>query len=79
MKERWVDELPEVFWAYRTTNKMSTRETPFSLDYEYEAMIPVEIGMSLLKRETYDRDDNYILQRHELDLLKEKRVPQDYE
>ena len=28
---RWVDELPEVLWAYRTTDKMTVGETLFSL------------------------------------------------
>ncbi|XP_070007801.1 uncharacterized protein [Nicotiana sylvestris] len=36
--------LPGVLWAYRTTAKTSTGETPFSLVYGAEALIPVEIG-----------------------------------
>ena len=30
-KGLWVDELPSVLWAYRTTAKTYTGETPFSL------------------------------------------------
>ncbi|GER28787.1 gag-pol polyprotein [Striga asiatica] len=37
-------ELPHVLWAYRTTARSSTGETPFSLTYGSEAMIPVELG-----------------------------------
>ena len=48
-------------------------ETPFSLAYGYEAMLPVEIGASSLRRENYDSNQNFILQRQELDLLEEKR------
>jgi hypothetical protein len=36
--------LKEILWAYRTTTKNSTGETPFLLTYRTEAMIPAEIG-----------------------------------
>ncbi|XP_071715219.1 uncharacterized protein [Rutidosis leptorrhynchoides] len=39
----WVDELPNVLWEHRTTPKRSTGETPFSLVYSTEAVIPAEI------------------------------------
>ena len=44
LKKRWADDPPEVLWAYRTTTRSTTRETPFSLAYGYEAMVLVEIG-----------------------------------
>ncbi|KAL2227023.1 UNVERIFIED_CONTAM: Retrovirus-related Pol polyprotein from transposon [Sesamum indicum] len=43
-KKEWSDELPGVLWAYRTTPRTSTGETPFSLVYGSEAVIPAEIG-----------------------------------
>ena len=36
LKGRWVEDLPEVFWAYRTTARSTTGETPFSLAYRYK-------------------------------------------
>ncbi|GJV65111.1 reverse transcriptase domain-containing protein [Tanacetum coccineum] len=33
----WVDELPNVLWAHRTSIKQSNGETPFSLTYGSEA------------------------------------------
>lgn len=39
----WVDELPSVLWAHRTTPKKSTGETPYSLVYGTEAVIPAEL------------------------------------
>ncbi|XP_071695145.1 uncharacterized protein [Rutidosis leptorrhynchoides] len=39
----WVDELHNVLWAHHTTFKKSTGETPFSLVYGSEAVIPAEI------------------------------------
>ena len=50
LKGKWMDELLEVLWAYRITVRTPTGETPFSLSYGFEAMIPVEIVMSLLRR-----------------------------
>ncbi|GKA50039.1 reverse transcriptase domain-containing protein [Tanacetum coccineum] len=41
----WVKELPNVLWAHKTTLKTSNRETPFSLEYGTEAVIPAEIGI----------------------------------
>ena len=39
----WLDELPGVLWAYRTTVRTPTGETPFKLAYGSEAIIPVEV------------------------------------
>ena len=33
LKGSWVEYLPEVLWAYRTTQKSATRETPFALAF----------------------------------------------
>ncbi|XP_076881915.1 uncharacterized protein LOC143530188 [Bidens hawaiensis] len=41
----WVEELPHVLWAHLTMPKVSHGETPFSLTYGTEAMIPVEINV----------------------------------
>ena len=44
-KGRWAEELLNVLWAYRTTRRRSTGETPFSLTYKAEAMILVEVNL----------------------------------
>nr|GEY58763.1 reverse transcriptase domain-containing protein [Tanacetum cinerariifolium] len=43
--KNWVEELPHVLWAHRTMIKSSHVDTPFSLTYGTEAVIPAEIGM----------------------------------
>ena len=40
---RWVEELPRVLWAYCTTSKLATGETPYSLVYRTEVVIPTEV------------------------------------
>ena len=73
MKGSWADDLPEVLWAYKNTARSTTRETPFSLAYRYEAMVLVELGTGSLRRDNFDPLQNMILQRCELNFLKEKR------
>ncbi|GJV18264.1 reverse transcriptase domain-containing protein [Tanacetum coccineum] len=41
----WAEEVPNVLWAHRTMKKTSNGETPFSLTYGTEVVIPAEIGM----------------------------------
>ncbi|XP_073057191.1 uncharacterized protein [Primulina eburnea] len=68
----WVEELPSVLWAYRTTPRAPTQETPFNLVYGSEAVIPVEIGQTSSRVESY-QDDNDQIRAMELDLIEEKR------
>ena len=42
----WPKELPSVLWAYRTTARIPTGETPFRLAYGNEAVIPAEVGLT---------------------------------
>ena len=44
-KGKWVDELPGVLWAYKTTARKSTGISPFAITYGMEAIILIEIGM----------------------------------
>nr|GEU92170.1 putative Gag-Pol precursor [Tanacetum cinerariifolium] len=69
----WVEELPNVLWAHKTTPKMSNGETPFSLAYGTEAVIPAEIGIPI--RRTIQRSDkeNEEALRMNLNLLEEQR------
>ena len=57
-KGAWPEELPNVLWAYRTTTRTPTGETPFNLTYSTEAVIPVEVGLTRLRREFFDEQDN---------------------
>ncbi|KAL0408305.1 UNVERIFIED_CONTAM: hypothetical protein Sradi_1764900 [Sesamum radiatum] len=43
--ENWTEELTSVLWAYRTTSRGFTGESPFSLVYGTEAIIPAELGI----------------------------------
>ncbi|GJY84061.1 reverse transcriptase domain-containing protein [Tanacetum coccineum] len=68
-----VEELPNVLWAHRMMPKISNGETPFSLAYDTEAVIPAEIGIP--KRQIIQRleEENEEALRLNLNLLEERR------
>ncbi|GJX98208.1 reverse transcriptase domain-containing protein [Tanacetum coccineum] len=68
-----VEELPHVLWTYRTMIKSSHGDTPFSLTYGTEAVIPAEIRMPTYRTATVDNVHNDEELRLNLDLLEEKR------
>uniref|UniRef100_A0A2N9GWW3 RNase H type-1 domain-containing protein n=1 Tax=Fagus sylvatica TaxID=28930 RepID=A0A2N9GWW3_FAGSY len=57
----------------RTTPRSSTGETPYSLTYGVEAVIPLEVGLPTLRSEEYDRDNNELMLAKDLDLAQERR------
>ena len=72
-KGKWAEELPSVLWAYRTTSRTSTGETPFSMTYGSEAMIPVEVGVPSLRYQWSREETNDQELALNLDLLDERR------
>ncbi|XP_023875189.1 uncharacterized protein LOC111987699 [Quercus suber] len=72
-KGTWPEELPSVLWAYRTTSRTPTGETPFKLTYGTEAVIPVEVGVTSTRREAFNEGVNDDLLRVNLDCLDEVR------
>ena len=57
-KGKWVEELLYVLWTYRTTPRRSTGETPFSMTYETEVVIPLETGFLTTKTNLFNPKDN---------------------
>ena len=72
-KGRWVEELPHVLWTYHTTPRRSTGETPFSMTYGAETVIPLETNFPTLKTSTFCPNANNGLLEKSLDLIEEKR------
>ncbi|XP_065635078.1 uncharacterized protein LOC136069904 [Quercus suber] len=70
----WPDELPSILWAYRTTARTPTGETPFRLAYGSEAVILAEIGLTSYRVESYNEDKNKGALRLQLDLVDEVRA-----
>lgn len=70
----WSDELPSVLWAYRTTARTPTGETPFCLAYGSEAVISTEIGLTSYRVGHHDEGRNKEEMCLKLDLLDEVRA-----
>jgi len=66
--------LNQILWAYITTTKTSTGETPFLLTYRTEAMIPVKIGCPSARVLHFSPQNNEQALRVNLDLLEESRL-----
>ena len=71
-KGKWVEELPGVLWAYRTTARKPTDISHFALTYEMEAVIPIEIGLPIIRTAT-PKSENAELVVKELDASDELR------
>ncbi|XP_059281180.1 uncharacterized protein LOC132034850 [Lycium ferocissimum] len=72
-KESWPDVFPEVLWSYRVTHKTSTGETPFSLVYGAEALVPIEVMEPSIRYAHATDAENMEAMKDGLDLLEEHR------
>ena len=73
LKGKWVEYLPEVLWAHRTTRKLATQETPFALAFCTKVVAPVEVGLKSPRIEFVSVEHNEEVLRLNLNLLEEKR------
>ena len=71
-KGKWVEELSHVLWTYRITHHRSTGETPFSMTYGADTVIPLETGFPTLRIKSFNPSSNNGLLEKSLDLIKEK-------
>nr|GEU36071.1 reverse transcriptase domain-containing protein [Tanacetum cinerariifolium] len=71
--KNWIEELHHVLWAYRMMIKSSHGDTPFSLTYGTEAVIPVEIRIPTYRTAIVDVMHNDEELWLNLDLLEERR------
>ena len=72
LKGKWVEYLPEVLWAYRTTRKSATQETPFALAFGTKAVALIEVGLKSPRVEFASTECNKEAICLNLDLLEEK-------
>ena len=73
VKEKWVEELSHVLWTYRITPRKSTGETPFSMTYGAQVVIPLETGFPTLRTSSFTSSNNDELLEKSLDLVEERR------
>nr|GEV79632.1 reverse transcriptase domain-containing protein [Tanacetum cinerariifolium] len=68
----WVDEIPQVLWAHRTTPKSSNGETPFSLVYGSEVVVPIAISIKTRRIQDFHPRQNEKRRTKDLDILEER-------
>ena len=72
LKGKWVEYLPKVLWAYRTTHKLATQETLFALAFGTKAVEQVKVELKSQRIELANIEHNEEFLRLNLDLLEEK-------
>jgi len=70
---KWVEELPLALCADRTSPKVSTGQTPFSLVYGCEAVVPTEVLIPTARYGLLTDETNSIELASDLDTVEELR------
>ena len=73
----WPEKLPLALWGYRTSIRTATGQTPYSLTYGMEAVLPIELEIPSLRvmLENEVNEIDWIQNRYnELALLDERRL-----
>ena len=73
LKGKWVEYLLEVLWAYETTRKSTTQETPFALAFGIKVVAPIEVGLKSPRFVFENTAHNEEILLLNLNLLEEKR------
>ncbi|GAA0156741.1 hypothetical protein LIER_38336 [Lithospermum erythrorhizon] len=74
---QWYKELDRVLWSYRTTPSNSTGETPFSLVYGSEVVLPIEVCLPNITQIGYEEnknDDRLGEKRDQVDELRDRAL-----
>jgi hypothetical protein len=72
MIKKWVEELPIVLWAVRTTTNRTMGETPFFLVYGTEAVLSPEVRLNSPRVAMFSEEEQANHHYTDLKLLKEK-------
>ncbi|XP_065035978.1 uncharacterized protein LOC135671746 [Musa acuminata AAA Group] len=70
----WVDELPSILWSLRTTPKAAIGESPYSLSFGTEAVLPPEMVFPTPRTAGYDERVSTPGLRADLNLLEARRA-----
>ncbi|KAI5317350.1 hypothetical protein L3X38_037057 [Prunus dulcis] len=73
MQGQMVKGTANVLWAYPITKRKQTGESPFSLVYGTEVVIPTEIGLPTVRTLVVGSNDYEQQLAHNFDRLEEQR------
>jgi hypothetical protein len=70
--KNWHKELPSVLWVLQTNVNRATRDTPFHLVYEADAVLPPEIYLESARVAHFNEEDQAEVRELDSNLLEEK-------
>ncbi|XP_009387549.2 uncharacterized protein LOC103974438 [Musa acuminata AAA Group] len=70
----WVDELPSILWSLQTTPKTTTGESPYSLAFGTEAILPPKVVFPTPRTENYEERTTIEGLRASLNMLEERHA-----
>jgi hypothetical protein len=70
--KNWHKELPSVLWVLRTNINRATRDTPFSLVYGVEAVLPPKIYLKSARVAHFNPEDQAEARELDANLLEER-------
>jgi hypothetical protein len=70
--KNWHKELPSVLWALRTNINRATKDTPFSLVYDAEVVLPPEIYLESARVAHFNPEDQFEARELDANLLEER-------
>jgi hypothetical protein len=70
--KNYHNELPSVLWALRTNINRATKDTPFSLVYGAEAVLPPEIYLESARVTHFNLEDQAEVRELDANLLEER-------
>jgi hypothetical protein len=71
--KNWHKELPSVLWALQTNINKAIRDTPFSLVYGVEVVLPPEIYLESARVAHFNPEDQAETKELDTYLLEERR------
>jgi hypothetical protein len=69
----WPDMFEEILWAYRTTPREATQQSPYSLVYRMEAVTHLELVTHSFRIDSYNESNNSKARTTDLDNIPEIR------
>jgi hypothetical protein len=70
--KNWHKELPSVLWALHTNINRATRDAPFNLVYEADAVLPLEIYLESSRMAHFNTEDQAEAMELDSNLLEER-------
>ena len=73
IKSKWVEKLSNFLWVYWTTLQKTIKEMSYSLIFNFEVVIPLEVGCPTIRTKSNDDNHNAEVLTRDFDLADKKK------